>query len=89
MSGARHRRKGNRVEREPFTILVPLLRLEIERSGGGAVCNGPIPDSPVVDGLLFCAIDEHTRPGKQAINRLVAEDTPLDAETSKRSPSGM
>jgi hypothetical protein len=65
--------------REPFTILVPLVRLEIERSGVCTVRNVPTPDSPVVDGLPLCAIDEHTRPGKQAINRLVAEDTGLQA----------
>jgi hypothetical protein len=65
--------------REPFTVLVPLVRLEIERNGGGTVRNVPIPDSPIVDGLPLCAIDEHTRPGKQAINRLVAEDADLRA----------
>jgi hypothetical protein len=65
--------------REPFTVLVPLVRLEIERSGAGTIRNKPIPDSPIVDGLPLCAIDEHTRPGKQAINRLVAEDAGLRA----------
>jgi hypothetical protein len=70
---------GARRTREPFTILVPLVRLEIERSGGGTVRNEPIPDSPIVDGLPLCALDEHTRPGKQAINRLVAEDAGLRA----------
>jgi hypothetical protein len=70
---------GARRTREPFTILVPLVRLEIECSGGGAVSDEAITDSPVVDGLPLCAIDEHTRPGKQAINRLVTEHAGLRA----------
>jgi hypothetical protein len=51
--------------REPFTVLVPLVRLEIERSGGGMVRRQALPDSPIVDGLLLCGIDEHTRPGSR------------------------
>ena len=33
----------------------------------------------MVDGLPLCALDEHTRFGKQAINRLMAEDIRLRA----------
>jgi hypothetical protein len=33
----------------------------------------------VIDGLPLCALDEHTRTGKQAINRLVNEDGQLRA----------
>jgi hypothetical protein len=65
--------------REPFNILVPLVWLEIQRSGFSAVRDFPLPHSPVIDGLPLCAIDEHTRPGKQAINRLVVEDAGLRA----------
>jgi hypothetical protein len=65
--------------REPFNILVPLVWLEIQRNSFSTVRDDPLPHSPVIDGLPLCALDEHTRPGKQAINRLVAEDSDLRA----------
>jgi hypothetical protein len=65
--------------REAITILVPLILFEIECTGGGAISANAIPDSPVIDGLPLCALDEHTRGGKQAISRLVAEDARLQA----------
>jgi hypothetical protein len=36
-----------------------------------------VPVSQIIDGLPLCALDEHTRPGKQAINRLVGESSTL------------
>lgn len=63
--------------REPFTIVVSLVWLEIQRSGGGVVREADIPESPEIDGLLLCSVDEHTRTGKQAIARLVAEEPDL------------
>ncbi|MGC2462911.1 MAG: hypothetical protein WA446_18370 [Steroidobacteraceae bacterium] len=68
---------AGRRTREPFTILLPLVWLEIQRSGGGVVCDVPIPETPVLNGLMLCAIDEHTRNGQLAIGRLVAEDVRL------------
>jgi hypothetical protein len=65
--------------REPLTIAVPLVWLEIQHSGSPKISDATIADTPVVDGLPLCAIDEHTRPGKQAINRLIAEDPRLRA----------
>jgi len=77
---------AGRRTREPFTILVPLVWLEIQRSGGGVIVASPIQESPVVDGMLLCAIDEHTRTGKQAINRLIAEDAGLRRRLSQFVP---
>jgi hypothetical protein len=65
--------------RGPLTVLVPLLWLEIQRLGGASVREELVPDSPVVGGLPLCALDEHTRLGKQAINKLVGEDARLRA----------
>jgi hypothetical protein len=65
--------------REPLTIAVPLVWLEIQHAGNVKISDAPIADTPVVDGLPLCAIDEHTQPGKQAINRLVAENMHLRA----------
>jgi hypothetical protein len=65
--------------REPFNIMVPLVWLEIRRTGFSTVRDLPLPPSPVIDGLPLCALDEHTRAGKQAINRLVAEHAGLRA----------
>jgi hypothetical protein len=63
--------------REPFTIMLPLVWLEIQRTGPATVREFPVPPSPVIEGLPLCALDEHTRTGKQAINRLVNEDGQL------------
>jgi hypothetical protein len=63
--------------REPFNIMVPLVWLEIQRSGLSVARDVHLPHSPVIDGLPLCALDEHTRAGKQAINRLVAEHAGL------------
>jgi hypothetical protein len=65
--------------REPFNILVPLVWLEVQRGGSSTARDFPLPHSPVIDGLPLCALDEHTRSGKQAINKLVAEDAGLRA----------
>jgi hypothetical protein len=65
--------------REPFTVMLPLASLELQRTGPATVRECPVPHSPVIDGLPLCALDEHTRMGKQAINRLVSEDSHLRA----------
>jgi hypothetical protein len=63
--------------RLPMMIMVPLVWLEIHQTGGGTIDQHPIPETPVVEGLPLCALDEHTRPGKQAINQLIAQDPRL------------
>ena len=72
--------------REPFIILLPLVWLEIQRLGNASVSEEPVPESPVVNGLPLCALDEHTRLGKQAINRLVGEDVRLRACLERFAP---
>jgi len=59
--------------------MLPLVWLEVQRTGPATVRECPVPPSPVIEGLPLCALDEHTRTGKQAINRLVNEDGQLRA----------
>jgi hypothetical protein len=65
--------------RESLIIIAPLVLLEINRTGGATISDAPIPDTPIIEGLPLSAIDQYTRPGKQAINRLVAQDGRLRA----------
>jgi hypothetical protein len=65
--------------REPYTILVPLTWLEVQRGGRANVRNEALPRSVIVAGVPLYAFDEHTRLGKRAINRLVQENASIRA----------
>ena len=65
--------------REPYTVLVPLTWLEVRRSGPGGVRDEPVPRTDIVDDVPLYALDEHTRLGKRAINRLVQENSSIRA----------
>jgi hypothetical protein len=62
--------------RQPYAVLVPLVWLEVQRSGLSKVIDTCVPPSGLVDGIPLYALDEHTRLGKRAINTL-AQQSPL------------
>jgi hypothetical protein len=61
--------------RQPYVVLVPIIWLEVRRTGLTAVGDAFVPPSGVVAGIPLYALDEHTRLGKRAINTL-AEQCP-------------
>ena len=61
--------------RQPYAVLVPLVWLEVQRSGPTKVVEAIVPPSDFVAGIPLYALDEHTRLGKRAINSL-AQQTP-------------
>jgi hypothetical protein len=65
--------------RESYTIMVPLIWHEVQRSGPVTVRDQVVPASEIVAGVPLYAFDEHTRLGKRAINRLVQENAALRA----------
>jgi len=62
---------------EPLVILVPLVWLEVQRSGPIGIRRDPIPQTRTIAGVPLYAFDTHTRIGKRAIERLVGENKPL------------
>jgi hypothetical protein len=59
--------------RQPYVVLVPLVWLDVQRTGPAAIADACIPPSGVVDGIPLYALDEHTRLGKRAINTLAQQ----------------
>jgi hypothetical protein len=59
--------------RQPYAVLVPLVWLEVQRSGPTATAHACVPPSRLVDGIPLYALDEHTRLGKRAINTLAQQ----------------
>jgi hypothetical protein len=62
---------------EPLVILVPLIWLEVQRSGSARVRSDPIPQTKTIAGVPLYAFDTHTRIGKRAIERLIGENKPF------------
>jgi hypothetical protein len=62
---------------EPLVILVPLVWLEVQRSGPARVRSDPVPQTKAIGGVPLYAFDTHTRIGKRAIERLISENKPL------------
>src|SRR5262249_24795341 len=62
---------------EPLVILVPLVWLELQRSGPAGIRSDPVPQTRAIAGVLLYAFDTHTRIGKRAIERLISENKPL------------
>jgi hypothetical protein len=63
--------------REVLVALVPLIWLEVQRSGSAAIRSKPVPQARAIAGVPLYAFDTHTRIGKRAIERLVSENKPL------------
>ncbi len=63
--------------REPITLLAPLIRLEVKRSGPALIAEPALPETEFIDGVPLYAFDKHTRLGKRAIGELVRADTAL------------
>ena len=61
----------------PLVALVPLIWLEVQRSGPISVRSDPVPETKIIAGVPLYAFDKHTRLGKRAIERLVGENKPL------------
>jgi hypothetical protein len=59
--------------REPFVLMLPLLWLEAAE-GDRELLDSPLPPSSLINGVPLCAVDKHTRPGRQAIGRFAREN---------------
>ena len=70
--------------REPFVLMLPLLWLEAAK-GETLVVDSPLPPSSLVNGVPLCAIDRHTRLGRQAIGRLARENAEIAQFLSKHA----
>ena len=62
--------------REPFVLMLPLLWLEAAE-GERELLDSPLPPSSLINGVPLCAIDKHTRPGRQAIRRFARENAEI------------
>lgn len=69
--------------RQPYAVLLPMVWLEVERSGPTGTRDRPIPASAIVAGVPLYALDEHTRLGKRAINTLAQENLSIRSSTWK------
>ena len=65
--------------RQPYVALVPLISLEVQRSGLTKVEEAFVPPSDLVAGVPLYALDEHTRLGKRAINMLAQQSSSIRA----------
>ena len=62
--------------REPFVLMLPLLWLAAVE-GEREIIDSPLPPSSLINGLPLCAIDKHTRLGRQAIGRFARENVEI------------
>jgi hypothetical protein len=62
--------------REPFVLMLPLLWLEAAE-GDRELLDSPLPPSSLINGVPLCAVDKHTRPGRQAIGRFARENAEI------------
>ncbi len=62
--------------REPFVLMLPLLWLATAE-GEWEVIDSPLPPSGLINGLPLCAVDKHTRLGRQAIGRFARENAAI------------
>jgi hypothetical protein len=65
--------------RQPYTVLVPLVWLEVQRRGLSNVIDASVPSSALVAGIPLYALDEHTRLGKRGINTLAQQSPSIRA----------
>jgi hypothetical protein len=72
--------------RQPYAALVPLVWLEVQRSGQTAIAHACVPPSGLVDGIPLYALDEHTRLGKRAINTLAQQSPSIRACLQQYAP---
>ncbi len=62
---------------EALIALVPLIWLEVQRSGLTGIRSDSVPETKTIAGVPLYAFDKHTRIGKRAIERLISENKPL------------
>ena len=62
--------------REPFALLLPLLWLAAAGSETG-LADSPLAPSGLINGVPLCALDKHTRLGRQAIGRFAKENAEI------------
>jgi hypothetical protein len=62
--------------REPFVLMLPFLWLEAAERERELV-DSPLPPSSLINGVPLCAIDRHTRLGRQAIGRFARENAEI------------
>jgi MgsA AAA+ ATPase C terminal len=60
--------------REPITLMAPLIWLAANDDGCSAITKSETPVSKIVDGVPLYSLDKHTRLGREAIRRFVAEN---------------
>ena len=72
--------------RAPFVLMLPLLWLEAAE-GEIELVDSPLPPSSLINGVPLCAIDKHTRLGRQAIGRFARENAEI-AQFLKKHAQG-
>jgi hypothetical protein len=72
--------------RQPYIVLVPLVRIEVLRSGLTRIEDVIAPPSALVAGIPLYALDEHTRLGKRAINTLAQQSPSIRACLQQYAP---
>lgn len=60
--------------REPLTVMLPLLWLDLSRARGWII-RCPLPATRKIAGLPLYALDKHTRLGRAALNQFARENT--------------
>ena len=65
-----------KIAREPFALLLPLLWLAADGSET-ELFDSSLPSSGLIGGVPLCALDKHTRLGRQAIRRFAQENAPV------------
>ncbi len=68
--------------RAPFVLTLPLLWLEAAE-GKRELVDTLLPPSSLINGVPLCAIDRHTRLGRQAIGRFARENAEIAQFLSK------
>ena len=72
--------------RQPYAVLLPLIWLEVQRSGPAVLHDAFVPPSGIVAGIPLYALDEHTRLGKRAINALAQQSLAIQASLRQYVP---
>jgi hypothetical protein len=66
--------------------LVPLVWLEVQRSGPITIADACVPPSNLISGIPLYALDEHTRLGKRAISILAQQSPSIHACLQRYAP---
>lgn len=74
--------------REPITVLVPLLWSMVVVGQATNVHSELVGETPAVDGVPLCALDSHTRMGRQSIQRYTRECLPVERFIRMNLPGG-